>query len=43
MLAKSALGKPQSLLPALLVVDECATLGNAGAAKAMIDFYIAKV
>jgi hypothetical protein len=42
-LAKSALGKPQSLLPASLVVDGCATVGNAGAAKAMNDFYIAKV
>jgi hypothetical protein len=42
-LANSALGKPQSSLPASLVVNGHATVGNAGAAKTMNDFYIDKV
>jgi hypothetical protein len=43
MLANSALGKPQSSLPASLVVDGHITVGNAEAAKTMNDFYINKV
>jgi hypothetical protein len=42
-LANSALGKPQSSLPASLVVGGHATVGNAAAAKTMNDFYIEKV
>jgi hypothetical protein len=42
-LANSALGKPQSSLPASLVVNGHATVGNAAAAKTMNDFYIDKV
>jgi hypothetical protein len=42
-LANSALGKPQSSLPASLVVDGHTTVGNAAAAKTMNDFYINKV
>jgi hypothetical protein len=42
-LANSALGKPQSSLPASLVIDGHATVGNAAAAKTMNDFYIDKV
>jgi hypothetical protein len=42
-LANSALGKPQCSLPASLVVDGHATVGNAAAAKSMNDFYINKV
>jgi hypothetical protein len=42
-LANSALGKPQSSLPASLIVGGHATVGNAAAAKTMNDFYIDKV
>jgi hypothetical protein len=42
-LASSALGKPQSSLPASLIVDGRATVGNAEAAETMNDFYIDKV
>jgi hypothetical protein len=42
-LANLALGKPQSSLPASLVVDGHTTVGNAAAAKTMNDFYINKV
>ena len=42
-LANSALGKCRSSLPASLIVDGNATIGNAEAAKVMNNFYIEKV
>jgi hypothetical protein len=42
-LANSALGKPQSSLPASLVVGGHATVGNAAAAKTMNDFWTGAV